>query len=266
MTPFVRGALPSSAVKAEYQKALVSLVDEMRDSILRHLRARYRAREVEIIGMDASPARELEELLRRLFRGWDRKFEEFAALRSLAFARRVKKSATSQLYNSLREAGLTVAFKNSRRVNNMIQAIVAENVGLIRSIPQRLKNDVREVVMRSVQSGRDMGFVMEEVEDRCKVSRNRAVTIARDQTNKATEAISRARCEEIGITEGIWMHRSGSKVPRSTHKAMNGKRFKLADGIYDSAVGFEVKPGELINCHCTFRPVLPDLAAPGEKA
>jgi hypothetical protein len=26
-------------------------------------------------------------------------------------------------------------------------------------------------------------------------------------------------------------------------------------------VDFAVKPGELINCHCTFRPVLPELQA-----
>lgn len=250
-----RGALPSSAIKADYQKSLSSLVDEMRDSVLWWIRARYRAREGEIVEVtaDKSPSRDLEGEIRALFRQWDRRFDAFAAHKARLFARRTNTGTTRQLYNAMKEAGLTVRFKNSRRVNNMLQAIIAENVGLIRSIPQQFLGQVRTVVMQSVANGRDMAFITREIEERYKVSRNRALTIARDQTNKATEAVSRARCQDIGVTHGFWMHRSGSKSPRTTHEAMDGKRFKLSDGLYDSGVGYSVKPGELINCHCTFR-------------
>ena len=83
--------------------------------------------------------------------------------------------------------------------------------------------------------------------------------IARDQTVKATEAVNRARCADVGITDGIWMHRSGSKVPRHTHVQMNGKRFNLSDGLYDSHEGRNVLPGELVNCRCTYKPVIPGI-------
>ncbi len=49
------------------------------------------------------------------------------------------------------------------------------------------------------------------------------------------------------------MHRGGTKVPRPTHVAMQGKRFKLENGLYDSAEGRNVKPGELYNCNCAYR-------------
>ena len=51
------------------------------------------------------------------------------------------------------------------------------------------------------------------------------------------------------------MHRSGGKVPRTTHVSMDGKRFKLSEGLFDEdpKVNRKVKPAELINCHCTFK-------------
>ncbi len=39
---------------------------------------------------------------------------------------------------------------------------------------------------------------------------------------------------------------------------MNGKRFRLDEGLYDSAVGRKVLPGELVACNCTFRAVIPE--------
>jgi len=62
---------------------------------------------------------------------------------------------------------------------------------------------------------------------------------------------------ELGITEAVWMHSHAGKVPRPTHVAMNGTRFKVAEGMWDSAEGKFIQPGELINCRCTSRSVLP---------
>lgn len=253
-----RGALPSSAIKANYQKALTSLVEEMRGSVLYWIKARYRAREDEIvvapdIAQDRSPSRDLEKEINELFRQWEKRFEDFAKILARSFGRRTNTNTTRQLYNAMRDAGLTVKFKNSRRVNNMLQSIIAENTGLIRSIPRDSMSKVRTIVMQGVQNGRDMSFIADEIQERFKKTRNEAVRIAVDQTNKATEAISRARCEDIGVTHGFWMHRSGSKDPRESHVKMNGKRFKLSEGLYDYSVGYNVKPGELIWCRCTFK-------------
>jgi len=47
------------------------------------------------------------------------------------------------------------------------------------------------------------------------------------------------------------------KTPRKTHIAMDGKSYRIAEGMYDSAEGKYVLPGELINCRCTSRAVIP---------
>lgn len=250
-----RGARPSAAIRDQYTQGLTQLIEEMFNSVEFWLGARYKARADEIIAEDASPSRDLEKELRDLFRHWERKFNDYSTQRAKWFARRANTNTTNQLKGALKDAGLTVKFRNSRRVNNMLQSIIAENAGLIRNIPQQFRNGINTAVMQGVRNGRDMGYISDQMRYQYHMSKKRAITIARDQTNKATEAISRARCEDIGIEYGIWMHRSGSKVPRSTHVKMNGKRFKLSEGLFDDdpRVNRMVKPAELVNCHCTFR-------------
>ena len=49
-------------------------------------------------------------------------------------------------------------------------------------------------------------------------------------------------------------------MSRPTHVAMEGKRFKLSEGLYDPdpKVRRKVKPGELILCACRYRPCWPE--------
>lgn len=261
MAKIIRGALPSAAIKAQYQKAMVKMIDEMHRSTLYWIKAGYNAREDEIVSKDASPAAELEKALKRLYRRWSDKFSIFAAVRAKWFAKRANTTTTQQLYNSMQDAGLLVNVKNSRRISGILNSIVFENVNLIKTIPEQYFGQVHTIVMQGMQNGRNTGYVAEQLEKRYSVTRSRAIIIARDQTNKATEFLAVARCAEWGVTEGVWMHRSGSKVSRPTHEAMDGKRFKLSEGLYDSNkyVRRKVVPGELINCNCTFRPVIPEL-------
>lgn len=250
-----RGARPSAALKGQYQSAMLSLIKEMQNSVLYWIRARYNERGAEIIAADESPSRALEKELNSLIKQWNKRFDDFATHRAEWFAKRANVNTTNQLKGALKDAGLTVKFRNSRRVNNISRALIAENVNLIKTIPQQFLGSVYSVVMQSVQNGRDMGFIAKEIQNTYGVSKRRAITIARDQTNKATEAVSQARAADIGIEYGFWMHRGGAKVPRQTHEAMDGQRFKLSEGLYDPdpRVLRKVKPAELINCHCTFK-------------
>ena len=65
-----------------------------------------------------------------------------------------------------------------------------------------------------------------------------------------------ARQQEAGITKGIWQHSTAGKEPRPTHVKMNGKKFDISKGFYDKDEGEWVMPGQLINCRCTWRPVI----------
>ncbi|WP_304679743.1 hypothetical protein [uncultured Desulfovibrio sp.] len=50
----------------------------------------------------------------------------------------------------------------------------------------------------------------------------------------------------------------GKYTSRATHRAMHGKPFLLSEGLYDSAVGRKVLPGELVACQCEYRAFVPE--------
>ena len=112
--------------------------------------------------------------------------------------------------------------------------------------------------MRSVTAGRDVGYLTDELHKRYAVTRRRAAFIARDQANKATEAIKRVEGEKLGVRVGIWVHIPGKYTSRATHRAMNGKPFLISEGMYDPAVKRKVQCGELPGCQCTYRSFIPE--------
>ena len=251
----------NAALTAEYQKKLDRLISEMHASVSYWLTAAYRANTPEIaqLAQDASPASALNETMRRLALRWNRKFKQASTELGLYFGQAVKDRTDAQLKAILKRGGFTVNFKMTPAANDAYQAIVAENVGLIRSIASEYLTQVQGMVMRSVQTGRDVGGLAKDLEARYGITKRRAQFISLDQNNKATTVIREVREREIGLEEGIWSHSGAGREPRPTHLAMNGKRFKIAEGMYDSAVGRNVKAGCEPRCRCTYRAVIPAL-------
>ncbi len=208
---------------------------------------------------DSSPAADLAAIIRKLKNYFDHYFYELEPKVARKFTQRAKKSATVSLKNILKEEGFTVKFRLTRQMNDILQATIAENVGLIKSIHTAYFEQVQTIVMQAVKNGRDMNYIKKELVDRFRVSERKAKIIARDQTNKAMQAISRARSLEAGIQEATWVHIPGAKTSRETHKHFDGKPFDLNKGMYDKDVNKWVMPGELINCNCRFKLILPNV-------
>ncbi len=176
---------------------------------------------------------------------------------SKSFASSVESYADKRLHAALQGKGLTVKFVRSEETRDALQAVINENIGLIKSIPEQCLSEVQGLVMRSVARGRDLGTLTQELEKRFRVTRKRAALIARDQNNKATSVMAAARQQQLGITKGVWKHSHAGKVPRPSHVAADGQEFDLKVGLYLD--GEWVLPGEAINCRCTWQPVLPSL-------
>lgn len=248
----LRPTRPSAAIERAYRKKLDDLIDKMQRSVVWWISAAYRKREKQIT-QDAGPARSLAEELQSVMRDWQRDFDKAAEDMARWFAENDVRHVRNSTREAFKSAGLaeifTVKFRYmSRHERDVLQSIIIENVNLIKSIPQQYLTEVQGLVQRCVQNGRDLGYLREELQKRYEITKRRAATIARDQTNKATENLSRARMQSLGVTKGIWIHTSAGKTYRETHVKMDGKEFDLSKGLYDSAVGREVFPGELVNC------------------
>lgn len=267
----LRAIKPSAALAAAYKKKLLRLVDDMQRSVVWWIRAAYRKRESEIV-QDAGPARSLAQELESVMRDWQRDYDAAAKRIARWFvsaaARHVGYSAEAAFKAAKLNRLMTVNFKYmSRTERDVIQSLIIENVNLITSIPRHYLTEVQGIVQRSVQTGRDVGGMVDELHERYGITRRRAITIANDQNNKATENLARERMKSLGITEGVWQHNPIGKTYRTTHEDMDGKIFSLSEGMYDPDPEVEryIQPAELVNCHCTFKPVIPDFSKGSEE-
>ncbi|EEP1124220.1 phage head morphogenesis protein [Salmonella enterica] len=229
----------------------------MQKSVVYWLTANYKESGAAV-AMDASPAVFMRDAIKNLAKRWNKAFDNLSQKLAERFAGDVMKNTDVSLNNALETAGFTVEFKLTAPMNNALQATIAENVGLIRSIPEKYFTEVEGLVMRSVARGRDLSHLTDELQRRYGITRRRAALIARDQNNKATSVMQAARQQSLGITQGVWKHSHAGKEPRSSHVKADGKVFELSKGMYLD--GKWVMPGEEINCRCTWSPVIPGLS------
>lgn len=207
--------------------------------------------------MDASPTKEMQFALRRSGEKWKKRFDKMSLSISLDFAARNQRATETAMKAALKKGGFTVEFKPTKASVTAYKTVAAEQVGLIRSIPERFHTDVQTHVWESVRRGADMRTLSKKLEKTYGVTARRAALIARDQNAKAKAVMEAVRLQQIGVRQAIWMHSAAGKEPRPTHVAMNGKLYDLAKGLYDSDERKFVHPGELINCRCSMRPYIP---------
>lgn len=258
---------PPAGIEKEYEKRLRREIRAMEKSVVYWLRAKYRANEDVIV--DSAVDNLLKEF-RRLLRQWTRHFNELCETLPKWFVGKIRGYVAGNLVEQtkpLRDAGLGFNLKfsyMSQKERQTFAAIVKENVNLIKN---RLMRDnltqVEGIVLRNIEAGHDLARMTEELHKQFGVTERRARMIARDQTNKATNNLSRQRLLSYGINKGIWMHTASGKTYRETHENdMAGQEYDIREGCFDpdEKVNRHIQPAELVNCYCVCRPVIPQLS------
>lgn len=253
---------PSAAIADKYQSRLEREIDAMARDLTRQLSKAYRANPPEhfvMYGQDASPAVTLNAAFQRVRRNWLRRFDTLSANLAKYFATAVQDRNERVIRDQMLKAGFTVKRRISRAQNDAFQAIRAENVGLIKSIPEQHLTSVGVLLNQAVQAGGDLKVLTDGLVKQHGVTRRRAARIAHDQNRKATASLQRAKWLELGITRAKWLHSAGGKTPRPEHVAFNGKTYDVAKGHdFDNGEGI-VWPGTAINCRCVSVPIIPGL-------
>ncbi|MGH7176670.1 MAG: phage minor head protein [Tepidisphaeraceae bacterium] len=255
-----RSVHANRGVEAKYARVMKSLIEQMDRSVIYWLTAGYRREPPRVAALvelaeDASPAQYIKKILADLAKRWILRFEEYAPKIAEAYLDGMFKTSDSSMRAALKDAGWSVEFTMTPAMRDAFNASLAENVGLIKSIPAQYLQQVEGAVMRSYAAGRDLESMVKELKQLYPKASHRAELIARDQSNKANAVVNRTRQMELGITEAKWMHSHAGKNPRPSHVAANGKIYKIAEGC--KIDGEFIQPGQEINCRCTSRPVLP---------
>lgn len=250
--PAIRPAAPT---RIAYQKRVDALIDEMATSLDYWLRAAYRADEPATVALDATP---LQNAFDKLARRWLRRFDTLSEQLSEWFATTVEGRCNRTMKANLRKAGFTVKFQQTAAMREAVEAVISENVALIKSIGAQHLEGVQVALSQSIATGRDLASLTDHLTKRVGVTKRRAALIARDQNNRATAILVRTRMLENGITKARWQHSAGGKTPRPEHVQASRDRlvFNLADGVdFENGEG-TVWPGTAINCRCVAIPVI----------
>lgn len=249
----------NAGLPAKYGEKIKALNAQMFRSVDYWISAAYRKRESEIVG-DASPTAELQKKLDQLFKDWSKKYDVEAKEIADWFVNTANVSTTKALMSAIKKTVPTVKMQMSRKTENILKALTAENVALITNMPPLFFSKVEGSVMRAMQEGRDLATLKSEIKAAGVACDSRADLIARDQSNKATSVINRARQADLGITKAVWLHMRGGKEPRQSHIDANEKEFELSKGLLID--GEYIQPGEEINCGCVAAPIIPAFGKP----
>jgi hypothetical protein len=120
-------------------------------------------------------------------------------------------------------------------VADTVDAFVARNVGLVKSVSDEARQRISDIVLRGYQSRIPLRQVAKEMDEAVGLGRARALRTASDQNSKLSARLDDARQEQAGISMFTW-HHSYKKHPRTWHQAREGK-------VYDRSSGDEVDGG-----------------------
>jgi len=247
----------SAGVEAWYRQQLMKLIDAMHKNVLYWVKIRYRDA-LPALAKDESPSRKMQKTIDKLSKHWKSMFAGMALTMGKGFQERALHHYDFAFGSALAKKGFgNIKFTMNPQIREALDAHLMENVELIKSIPEKYLGEVHGLVMRSVQHGRDLKSLSQDLQERYGAVKSRAALIARDQNNKATALINKVRQKALGLTKAIWRHTGASVQPREEHMDWDGEEYDIDEGMYSDVDGEVVWPGTAINCMCTSQSIIP---------
>jgi len=136
-------------------------------------------------------------------------------------------------------------------IERVLAARVAENVGLIQSIPEKYMTDLSTAVFEAVSGGDTYENVTAEIERIGQMTHKRALRVARDQVAKANGALTQIRQTNLGVTEYVWQTAQDERV-RPSHRIKHGQVFR-----WDTPPPDTGHPGQDYLCRCIAIGIIP---------
>ncbi len=151
----------------------------------------------------------------------------------------------------------TVKFDPST-VTDAIKADLRNNIGLLEDIDASQFDMIYEAALRSIVKGRALHVLFDALMAIEGMEKGRASAISRSLNNKATALIEVERSLKVGIEYSTWRYSGapcGNTEQDAIHKAANGKRYLIAQGMLLD--GRWTHPGYEDECKCVSRPIMP---------
>jgi SPP1 gp7 family putative phage head morphogenesis protein len=261
---------PNAAAMLRYQRALEAHVRQMVVTYEREIR-KFLKKPVarEYFAADESVSGQAKILMTELARRFSNLFGMKAKKLAEGMIDQASVSSAWSLKSSLKDmtGGLTLKTDIlTGELKDVLKASIAENVSLIKSIPEHYHKQVEGAVMRSITNAQGGEQLIPFLRKYRGITERRARMISEDQWRKAYGSINRVRLQKLGLKKFEWLHTSGSQHPRPLHVRMNGHIYNMSQPpVIESKTGERGFPGQLPNCRCRMVPVI-DFDSPPSEA
>lgn len=208
------------------------------------------------------PSRRINRVLDQISEAFFRRYDQDRLTRIVrSTAARVSEHNKKQLLNQLKQSiGIDLGDIAAQGLAPVIQAFTAENVALIKTLPQTMFDRIERQTLAAVRTGTRASDLEQQIRSEAfGATRKQTMRIARDQINKLNGDLNRVRQKQIGVEKYIW-RTSGDERVRDEHAEKDGETFSWdepAGDPTDPADG--AFPGDAIQCRCWAEPVLEDL-------
>lgn len=259
--PRARKVLPPqlqpNAIRLEYAKALHEILAPARAlviaRVLPDIAGLVRESERERTRTDAG-GKKINETLDRISEDYYRTMTPRVLEQAAAkFAGRTSSFQREQLNKQIRAAVGVDVIGTEPQLAPRIADFTAENVALIKSVPQKYFDDVEKRLMAGLRAGDRAETIAEDLEERFGVAESSANLIANDQIGKLYGELNQVRQEALGIESFVWETDQDERV-RPSHAELQGQTFRWDD--LPEVDGEVAAPGRPINCRCNASPDL----------
>lgn len=132
-----------------------------------------------------------------------------------------------------------------------LQQWTQQNAKLVSTVSERYLTEVGAQVEESYAAGERWEELAKRLQERFGVAESNSERIARTETAKLSQTLTRERFGAAGIDRGIWRTTRDERV-RDSHSELEGEEFVLTQGLGG------IWPGSEPNCRCWSDPVLDD--------
>ena len=150
--------------------------------------------------------------------------------------------------------GIEAEFHNLP-LGRIAQERLADQVGLITSLPREAAERVRQIANQAAIGGHRHPAITPQIMALGDITKNRARVIAHTEVGRTLAEIQRARAQFAGSTHFKWLSVHDNRV-RPLHRQLDGHVFRWDEPpIADERTGATSLPGAIYNCRCVGIPL-----------
>jgi len=139
-----------------------------------------------------------------------------------------------------------------------MQALMAEQVGLIKSIPLDAAQRVHKLTIEAIEDSNRASEISKAIQASGDVAKSRADLIARTEVARTASTLTEARALHVG-SPGYFWRTAGDGDVREDHRELEGKFIRWDDPpIADKRTGRRAHAGCIYGCRCYPEPVIPE--------